>query len=70
MNVEAHESARPIHAVFHSQILRRQTRDLGVDLEAVGPGMKTKEMTSVIMAGTINETITRTVTVTVSPWTG
>jgi len=56
MKAEAHERHKPIHAVFHSQILRRQIRDLGVDFEAVGPGMRTREMTIVMIAGTSNAT--------------
>lgn len=66
MNVDAHERPRPIHDVFHSQIFRRHIRDLGVDFEAVGPGMKTKDTINVITAGTRSATMARTVTVTVS----
>jgi hypothetical protein len=51
INAVAIESARPIQPAFHSQILRRHTRDFGVPLPTVGPGTKTSETTKTIAAG-------------------
>lgn len=70
MNADARDNPKPIHAVFHSHILRRQTSALGVVFEAVGPGTKRKDITRVMTAGANRAMMKRTVTDTVSPFTG
>lgn len=66
MKAAAQDNPKPIQAVFHSHSLRLHISDFGVDLAAVGPGMKIREMTMVMISGTRSETMISTVTVTVS----
>lgn len=65
---EANDRPKPIHAVFHSHILRRHIKALGVLGDAVGPGMKSKEIAAVMTPGATRTTTMSTPTVTVSSW--
>lgn len=55
----ARDRARPIQAVFHSQIFLLQIRDFGVPRLAVGPGTKIKQTTKVMAAGATSPQTTR-----------
>lgn len=69
MKAIAHESARPIQPVFHSQSLRRQIRAFPEPV-VVGPGTKIMTMKKMMMAGAIKDTTTRTAVETVSLTSG
>lgn len=65
MNEPASDTPKPIHPVFHSQILRRHFRAGEVPLAAVLPGTKTMLIAKMMIPGAIMETTSSTATETV-----
>ena len=63
---DARESAKPIHAAFHSQIFRLQINAFDVVFVAVGPGTTSRDIRAVMIPGATRTTMIRTLTETVS----